>query len=444
MDKLKISIIGLGKLGLPLAACFASKKIKVYGLDKDNNLLKKLNNNSYNYYEPNLNNYLKINRDFLYYTNDYCKIIRETDITFIVVPTLSNKDGSFSLEYINDVIKNIAKFIKIKNKKHIIVITSTISPLSIDRKIKPLLEKETEKVVGDNIGLCYSPEFIALGSVIKNLTNPDFILIGESDKKSGDVLSKLRKSICQNNPPVIRTNFINAEIIKLALNSYITTKITFANMIARICENISGADAEIITNAIGLDSRIGKKFLKAALPYGGPCFPRDNLAFNHFIQSLNLPIKINLPLVIHKLNELQVDYFVKFLKDTIWNEKKVCFLGLTYKPDTNIIDHSFSLKLINKLKKIKNYQISVHDPSINFIDKKIFSNDDIKIYTSLSTAIRENGVLIITTPWEIYSKMENIKNKIIIDCWGIFKNKINILKNNKYVLIGKNINNKKL
>src|SRR5207253_5277639 len=120
--------------------------------------------------------------------------------------------------------------------------------------------------------------FIALGTVIRDFYHPDFLLIGESDPRSGELLSALYKHVCKNSPAIARMNFINAEITKLAVNTYITTKISYANMIARLCEKLPEADANVVTNALGLDTRIGPRYLRGTVSYGGPCFPRDNRA----------------------------------------------------------------------------------------------------------------------------------------------------------------------
>ncbi|MCX6731071.1 MAG: UDP-glucose/GDP-mannose dehydrogenase family protein, partial [Candidatus Roizmanbacteria bacterium] len=176
----------------------------------------------------------------------------------------------------------------------------------MEKTLKPLIEYGTGKKIGKDIGLCYSPELIALGSVVHNITYPDFLLIGESERKTGDKVKQLRKYICDNDPIIIHTNWINAELIKLSLNAYITTKISFANMIARISERIVGADSDIILNAIGQDSRIGTKYLKGGLGFGGPCFPRDNISLYSTIKKAGL--NINLPLNTDIFNKDQINY----------------------------------------------------------------------------------------------------------------------------------------
>ena len=135
-------------------------------------------------------------------------------------------------------------------------------------------------------GLCYNPEFIALGSVVSDMLRPDLLLIGESDTTAGDILERLYDVTCENRPAVQRMNFVNAELTKLAINTFVTTKISYANMLADICERLVGADVDVVTRAVGSDSRIGARYMKGAIGYGGPCFPRDNVALSALARSL--------------------------------------------------------------------------------------------------------------------------------------------------------------
>ena len=148
------------------------------------------------------------------------------------------------------------------------------------------LERHAGRQVGPSLGLCYNPEFIALGSVVRDMLRPDMILIGESDTTAGDILERLYDAACENRPAVQRMNFVNAELTKLAINTFVTTKISYANMLADICERLAGADVDVVTRAVGSDSRIGARYLKGAIGYGGPCFPRDNVAFSALARSL--------------------------------------------------------------------------------------------------------------------------------------------------------------
>ncbi len=143
----------------------------------------------------------------------------------------------------------------------------------------PALERASGRRVGETLGLCYSPEFIALGNVIRDMLEPDMVLIGESDPRAGDVLERLYRGVCENDPPFRRMSLVNAELTKIAVNTYVTMKISYANALADMCERLPGADVDTVTDALGLDTRIGPKYLRGAIAYGGPCFPRDNKAF---------------------------------------------------------------------------------------------------------------------------------------------------------------------
>lgn len=257
--KVTLSVIGLGKLGAPMAACLAAKGFPVIGVDVDARKVDALNRAQAPVFEPGLPELLQVAKTRLKATQDIPTAVLNSEVTFVVVPTPSEPDGSFSLRYVLQACEGIADALRKKSLWHLVVITSTISPGSMDNSIRPLLEEHSGKRSGIDFGLCYNPEFIALGSVIRDFLNPDFVLIGESDERSGQVLEGIYRQVCENNPPVVRMNFINAELTKLAVNTFVTTKISFANMLARICEKLLGADVDVVTKALGLDSRIGTK-----------------------------------------------------------------------------------------------------------------------------------------------------------------------------------------
>ncbi len=237
---------------------------------------------------------------------------RSTQITFIVVATPSEPNGGFSLRFVLPVCEAIGRVLRSKTEFHLICLTSTVLPGMTGGEVLETLERASGKQVGRDFGLCYSPEFIALGSVIRDFLNPDFLLIGESDSRSGDLLESLYQQVCQNSPAVARMNFVNAEMAKLAVNTYITTKISFANMLARICEQIPEANVDVVTKAIGLDSRIGGKYLKGAISYGGPCFPRDNLALTHLAHEIGAPADI--AEATHRFNLSQVSWLADLVQ----------------------------------------------------------------------------------------------------------------------------------
>lgn len=434
---MKTTVIGLGKLGLPLVATIASKGFFVYGVDVNKNILESLNRGITAIKEPGLQYLIKKNKSKIYATQNTKEAILNSDITFIVTPTPSKSNGYFSLKFVNKVVKDLARALRVKKEYHLVVIVSTVLPGSTD-EIKKILEKQTGKICGKDFGLCYNPEFIALGSVLYNLLNPDFVLIGESDKKAGDTLEDFYKKYCDNNPKISRMNFVNAELTKISVNNFITTKISYANMLSEICEKLPGGNVDTVTSAIGLDSRIGSKYLKGGPAYGGPCFPRDNVAFISLAKKLK--VGSNIPQATHNTNLRQAKRLIKLILNYYQKGRSVGILGLAYKPDTDVVEESLGLILANALKS-KGIKINLHDPWALEKAKIVLGNERIKYFEDLKQCIQSSNILVISTNWTEYKTLKKdwLKNdpKIIIDPWRIISSDI-LLKNITYIPVGIN------
>ena len=229
-NKPAISVVGLGKLGSPLAACFASKGHNVVGVDVNPRALHDFNQGGVLRIEPGLNDLISRSSDNLRCTEDFADAIASTSVTFIIVPTPSDACGRFENKYVLDACRAIASSLAHKETYHLVVVVSTVMPGSTGAEIQMCLEEYSGKKCGKGFGLCYGPTFVALGSVIRNLLQPDYLLIGESDDRAGTMLEGLYKQFCDNDPPISRMNFVNAELTKLANNTFVSTKITFGNM----------------------------------------------------------------------------------------------------------------------------------------------------------------------------------------------------------------------
>src|SRR5260370_11020738 len=277
---MKVSIIGLGKLGAPMAAVMAHKGDCGVGGGGRAGLVKGVGEGRPAVNEPRLAEVITANHEGLNATESYEDAILATDLTFIIVPTPSGPDGRFSMEFVLKAAEKIGAALRKKGAWHLVVLSSTVMPGSVDLHLLPALEKHSGLKAGVDFGLCYNPEFIALGSVVRDMLNPDMILIGEAEARSGAILEELYTGVCESSPRIQRMNYVNAELTKLSVNTFVTTKISYANMLAQICETLNGADADVVTSALGCDTRIGPKYLKGALGYGGPCFPRDKIAFS--------------------------------------------------------------------------------------------------------------------------------------------------------------------
>jgi UDPglucose 6-dehydrogenase len=266
--------------------------------------------------------------------------------------------------------------------------------------------------------LCYNPEFIALGSVIRDMLNPDMILIGESDERSGEILERLYTGVCDSNPHIRRMNHVNAELTKISVNTFVTTKISYANMLAQVCETLPGADVDVVTSAIGCDSRIGQKYLKGALGYGGPCFPRDNLAFSALARGNGVP-----PILAeatHQLNQSQAPRLAKWILARLPEGGTVGVMGLSYKPNTEVIEESQGLALARHLLSV-GVPVVVYDPAAmenarpQLVGKVTFA-------ASAADCARQADVLAITTPWAEFRDLSPTDFKqhgTVLDCWRL-------------------------
>lgn len=432
-----ISVIGLGKLGLCSAACFADGGYRVFGVDIDKDRVKKINQGECPIEETGLSELLQKVKPRLKATTDYEEAIGNSEVTFIIVSTPSREDGSFSNSQVEEALRNIAPALKNKSDYHLVVITSTVMPGTTSKLAKPFLEEITGKKCGTDFGLAYNPEFIALGSVIKDFKNPDFILIGEFNSRDGEMLEEIYQKTCENIPRFARLTPLNAEIAKLCLNCYVTTKISFANSLGAICEKVPGADSDQITRSIGLDSRIGTKYFKTGLGFGGPCFPRDNRAFAAFACQFGSRAKLSE--LVDDLNRDQMGRIVELVQQRLKTGEKIAVLGVSYKPNTPIIEESQAIDIALSLEE-KGYPVTIYDPQA--MENTRLQEGERFIYAeSLEVCLKDASLCLITTPWDEFKKIDSklirraMKKAIIIDCWRLLEDKK--MEGVEYISLGK-------
>lgn len=371
--------------------------------------------------EPGLAAMIGANRERLSATTDCRAAVLATDATFIMVPTPSEADGGFSMKYVLSAAEQIGAALKTKPGWHLVVLSSTVMPGSTGGTLLPALEAHSGKKCGRDFGLCYNPEFIALGSVIKDMLNPDMILIGESDTRSGELLEGLYKGVCDSSPRIQRMNYVNAELTKLSVNTFVTTKISYANMLAQVCERLPGADADVVCSAIGCDTRIGQKYLKGALGYGGPCFPRDNVAFSALARATGAPAL--LAEATDQLNKRQVPRLAEIIRARLPENGTAGVLGLSYKPDTEVIEESQGLALA-KLLASAGLNVVVYDPAAMENARKQLGGA-VTYAASAAECSRHADVLAITTAWPEFKRLTPADLKAgerppaIVDCWRV-------------------------
>ena len=307
-----------------------------------------------------------------------------------------------------------------KSSYHVVVITSTVMPGSTGAEIRAALEVHSGRNVGANLGLCYNPEFIALGSVVRDMLSPDMILIGESDPKAGELLERIYERSCENKPAIRRMNFVNAELTKIAVNTYVTTKISYANMLADICDRIPGADVDVVTQAVGSDSRVGTKYLRGAIGFGGPCFPRDNVAFRSLAKSLGA--RAELAAATDTLNQYQVERVLGAVHARLPDGGTVGILGLAYKPDTSVVEQSQGLILARRLLE-EGLDVVAFDPKALETAQAAMTHA-LQGAASAEDCVRQASLVVLMTPWpefraippEAFARPQRLA---VIDCWRL-------------------------
>jgi UDPglucose 6-dehydrogenase len=414
----KISVIGLGFVGLTLAVTNAQKGFSTIGVDNNKEKIKNLNKGKADFFEPDLDKYLKnsLKSKKIQFTSDIKKAILETDITFVTVGTPPLKSGKQDLSYIKESINEIKNVINKKKKSHLIVIKSTLAPLTTQNIILPIFQKLIDK---NNLHLVVNPEFLREGFAIKDILEPHLIIIGEQNKKSGDILKKYYKDFYKNPPEIIRGDFATAELIKYTNNAFLATKISFINSIAGICQKIPQVDVNKIAYAIGKDERIGPLFLQAGPGFGGSCLPKDLsglINFSNQIGTSELFFK-----AVKDVNNSQLKLILDLMKKLkiLKKQKTISILGLSFKKNTDDIREAVSEKLVQKL-LLLGLKINVHDPIAINNFKKIFGNK-IAYYEKIKNCLENSDCCIILTEWDDYKKLKqnefikNMKSPNVID-----------------------------
>ncbi len=414
---------GLGKLGLCFSVCLAEKGFNVIGVDIEEKVVDFVNRGVAPWYEPRLDELLKKHGGKrLIATTNHSEAIEKTDITFILVATPSLPDGSFSNRFIESALTSLAKSLSTsKKEKHLFVISSTVMPESTEKVFIPLLEKYSGRKINQGFSVCYDPDFVALGNIIKGFLKPDFVVIGQSSDEAGKIVEGIHKRMCENNPPIFRMSIVNAELAKVCLNAYITVKISFANSIANLCEKVPGADVDAITEAIGVDKRISPYYFRGGLSFGGTCFPRDIRAYKTIAKKYGVQAEI-----IHavdRVNKIQDELlFEKVYSEVKKNNfKNVGILGLAFTTNTSVITESPAIKLIKRLLE-KDIVVLAYDRLAIDNTRNLFGSA-VEYVESPEACLSNSELCVITLRDEYIKKtVESFHPKtdlVIVDCWRV-------------------------
>lgn len=404
----RISVIGLGKLGCCMAAVFSGRGHKVVGIDNNPHTVDLLNNKKAPAQETDLQDWITAHP--FRATEDYAAA-KNTESTFIVVPTPSDQNGRFANVYLLQVAVALGKVLSTKKNYHVVTVCSTTMPGTMAGVFSERLLQAAGKTASE-IGICFSPQFIALGSVIRDMTHPDIVLLGESDPRAGERVARLLRSV--SDAPIRHMSLTNAEIAKISVNAYVTMKINFANTLAEICERVPDSNAHVIADAIGLDRRIGRRYLTPATAAAGPCFPRDSLAFTRFAGDVG--VEAELAKATDVLNRRQTTRIADIIDRYAETPVTVAILGLTYKPFTHITDESPGIALANTLIE-RGYQVNAYDPALPP------GSLDLDLFKEASSALGMAKIAVIMTPWPEFATLAPAcfilkPSLLIIDAWN--------------------------
>lgn len=412
----KVSVFGLGKLGACIAATLAARGFRVLGVDIDAEKVRRINEGLPPVEEPLLAETIAQGRTRLRATTNVKEAVA-TDASFFIPPSPSLPDGSFSNEYLLKAMQPLAKALRESGKKgHLFVCSSTTTPGAVDSVLIPMIEKETGWKCPKDFGFCYNPEFIALGNVVNGLLEPDMVLIGESDADRGAALEKLYRKYNRNQPNVARMSIISAELTKISVNSYITMKISFTNQLRLIAGRFPKANIHDVLDAIGSDSRIGKKYLRAGLSFGGPCFPRDNrlLAYTARQHALEAPLAE----ASDRVNEWTKQQLLVQVSSLAERGDTVAVLGMSYKPDTYIVEESAGLYLAQNLKR-HGYRVLVHDFAAQPSNSP--SLHEFEVIQDLKGLQKDKRVKVaaICCPWPGYANVKFHRSTRVVAPWKL-------------------------
>lgn len=419
---MKVSIVGLGYVGLVTAVCFASKGIETVCYDVDEDKLKKVSRGIAPIYEPGLEELLtqSVRGGKLRVSSRCSEVVHNTDLTMITVGTPGDQDGRVDLSQVKSAAAEIGEALVRDNKKHLVVVKSTVPPGTTAGLVRSIIEDESGKTCGVGFSLCVNPEFLREGNAVYDAMNPDRIVIGEVDEGSSAKLLMLYEEFYgERLPPVLITNHVNAELIKYANNLFLAMRVSAINMIANICQRIPGADVEVVAKGIGMDHRIGPHFLRAGLGWGGSCWPKDLMGLKHLSRELGVDVPL-LDATI-EVNENQPRMAVRLAESELGElrGKRVSVLGLAFKPGTDDVRGAISIKLVGLLLE-RGAEVVVYDP-VAMRNARAVLHDSVSYADSAQECIKDSDCCFIVTEWEEFKSLKPqdfvklMRNPILID-----------------------------
>lgn len=413
---MKIVIIGTGYVGLVSGACFSELGFHVTCVDANPEKVSMLNNNQIPIYEPGLESLVTRNREAgrLLFTGDLPSAVKDATIIFIAVGTPTQEDGAADLKYVFGAAEEIARSLK----QYALIVTKSTVPVDTANKLQKLIAKINPQAEFD---VASNPEFLREGSAIEDFMMPDRVVVGTYTTRAENLMKRLYQPLIQRNTSILYTTPETAELIKYAANSFLATKITFINEIANLCE-VTGTYVQDVARGIGLDSRIGQKFLNVGPGYGGSCFPKDTMALLKTADDYNVELSV-VGAVVKSNSKRKKEMAAKILNVLRNDSKTLAILGVTFKADTDDMRDSPSLEIIPILQEA-GYQVKAYDPEGMENGKKLLN--DVVWCSSVNQATQGADAAIILTEWNEFRSLDlsklkaNLNHPLLIDFRNLY------------------------
>ncbi len=416
---MNICVIGTGYVGLVTGTCLAEFGMNIICVDNDSSKIATLSDGRVPFYEPGLDDLVQKNvaQGRLRFSTGVKEGVQSSLVIFIAVGTPSKRDGTVDLRYVEEAAHEIAEHM---NGYKVIAVKSTV-PVGTCQKIKTIIRKKRSR--GFNFDVVSNPEFQREGAAIEDFTHPDRITIGAESEQAVAIMMDIYSALYLNEIPFVITNLETAEMIKYAANAFLATKITFVNEIATLCESV-GADVHVLTRAMGLDGRIGRKFLHPGPGYGGSCFPKDTAALLHIGRERGCELRVVDSVI--KANEEQRLRMVEKIRKMVGElrEKTIGILGLSFKPNTSDVRESSSIIIARKLQE-EGAKIRAYDPAAMDVAKAILRDVE---YCSDPYEVAEGcDVLVLITEWNQFRRLDlgrlkkSMKTPIFVDLRNVYE-----------------------
>jgi UDPglucose 6-dehydrogenase len=399
---MNVSIVGSGYVGTTLAACLADLGNEVWNVDIDDSVVAALNDGTSPIHEPGLGDLVAAyGGDRLRATTDY-GVIPDTDVTFVALPTPSTEDGSIDLRAIEAGVESIGEALADTDDSHLVVVKSTVVPGTTDERLIPILESASDRRVGEKIDVAVNPEFLREGTAVEDFLNPDKIVLGADSARAFDLLGELYEPVVDESVSVVETGRREAELIKYANNAFLAAKVSLINDIGNICKEF-GVDAYEVADALGEDDRIGERFLRSGVGWGGSCFPKDTKALIAAARTVGYePAMLDAAV---ELNDRQPERLLALLDDHVdASGKQIAVLGLAFKPGTDDVRNSRAIPVIEGVRE-RDATVVAYDPVASEEMRERFP--DIEYADSAAGALDGAHGAVVVTDWDEFATLDS-------------------------------------